>query len=266
MHRFISRCASALTVTAVAFTLTTTGSSATAALLPDPDTGGNSLESIVATTQSASPTNHTTQSSDADAASRQRNVNLPLSILSVGDGLEHPGASTCADDWDRCGVPANGDQGSSQMNTASNDAWSTNDSDTVQQVVQSATQHVRQDTAAEGAGLDGDGDEESTDTITGDASIDQQANPSNTTDQQSTADASSKQVNVNAPIAILAVDSNNGDVDQTNTATNTADSANTNATDQTVTQTADQTVDQMTTDAVDVVTTPVSDLVGGLLG
>jgi hypothetical protein len=245
MQRFISRCAGALTVTTVAFALTALGGTASASVMPDdPSTDGRTATGTI--DQTAAPSNSTTQHSSAEAHSRQRNTNLPISILAFGDRFERTGLESTPTGTD-------GTDGVAQSNTASNSPSSSNTNATSQRTKQRATQDVTQDVSGDtpappvwplaqeaviGDGGDGNGDA----TATG--SIDQSAAPSNTTDQQSSADADSKQVNVNAPIAILAYDSNNGDVDQSNTASNSPSSSNTNSTDQTVTQTADQWVDQ----------------------
>jgi len=64
----------------------------------------------------------------------------------------------------------------------------------------------------------------------------QHGSNTNSTDQDASADASTKQWNVNAPIAILSPGANGGDVRQSNDATTTAWAGNANATDQGVSQ------------------------------
>jgi hypothetical protein len=60
----------------------------------------------------------------------------------------------------------------------------------------------------------------------------QSATNANTTDQSSSANAETSQLNVNAPISILSYGSNNGDVNQSNDASTTAVAVNQNETDQ----------------------------------
>ena len=74
----------------------------------------------------------------------------------------------------------------------------------------------------------------------GNAEVDQEANNDNSTSQASSASASSHQLNVNAPISILSIGANNGDVDQSNHANNTAGSFNDNGTGQWIGQLTDQ--------------------------
>src|SRR6202035_1488199 len=54
----------------------------------------------------------------------------------------------------------------------------------------------------------------------------------NSTSQNAESEATTKQVNVNAPISVLSVDSNNGDVQQGNAADTSAKSSNDNGTGQ----------------------------------
>ncbi|MFL5816715.1 MAG: hypothetical protein ACJ76L_03850, partial [Conexibacter sp.] len=58
----------------------------------------------------------------------------------------------------------------------------------------------------------------------------QQATNSNSTTQSASSEATTKQVNVNAPVSVLSKGSNNGDVDQSNDATTVASSQNSNET------------------------------------
>ena len=61
---------------------------------------------------------------------------------------------------------------------------------------------------------------------------DQQASNSNSTEQQASSEAHSKQVNVNAPVAVMSPGSDNGDVYQSNQAQTVAASQNNNSTEQ----------------------------------
>jgi len=64
----------------------------------------------------------------------------------------------------------------------------------------------------------------------------QQATNTNSTSQSAESTATTKQVNVNAPISVLSKGSNNGDVHQSNDATTVAKSQNDNTTNQSNTQ------------------------------
>src|SRR5437773_1120912 len=60
----------------------------------------------------------------------------------------------------------------------------------------------------------------------------QSASNSNSTSQSAESEAESEQTNVNVPIAVNSPGSNNGDVNQSNSAENNASSANHNSTEQ----------------------------------
>jgi len=60
----------------------------------------------------------------------------------------------------------------------------------------------------------------------------QQATNTNSTSQSADSSATTRQVNVNAPVSVLSKGSNNGDVEQSNKATTVAASSNENETDQ----------------------------------
>ena len=256
MNRFISRCASALTVSAVAFAFTATTAGATGNETPPPSNGWGSSTLSAMLGQTADVSNSTHQTSSADASSKQKNISWPVSIFSVADhGIGNDwgdggGQGECEQPIERprsldtgegdCGETGTGEGAVDQSNTATNTATSTNTNSTSQSVTQDATQDVTDHalqavqlgslTGSEGASSDAAG------------SLQQAAHPTNDTTQESSADASSKQSNVNLPVAIVSSDANNGDVDQSNTATNSASSSNANGTGQAVTQTADQTV------------------------
>ena len=154
--------------------------------------------------QSGTNQNRTDQDAKADATTQQANVNLPISILSGG---------------------ANGGA-VSQGNQADTKAYADNDNGTDQSVDQNQDANV--------AGSRGT----SHDAHSGAGPIaqSQDATNGNETNQQSDADASTKQVNVNAPISILSWGANGGAVSQGNQADTKAFAKNVNTTDQGVDQ------------------------------
>jgi hypothetical protein len=101
-----------------------------------------------------------------------------------------------------------------QSNDASTSAKSTNENGTSQDMDQSQSVKGR-----------GNGD------------VSQDSQNSNSTSQNATSEAKTKQVNVNAPISLFSVASNNGDVHQGNSADTHASSSNQNGTQQTLGQT-----------------------------
>jgi hypothetical protein len=153
--------------------------------------------------QEATNTNTTDQTANATADTYQVNVNAPISILSHDAN--------------------NGDV--DQSNEADTNATSYNGNATVQSVDQGQT-------ASTGDGSSCDPCEKDDGSI----SQDQTGSNSNDTTQEANSEATTYQVNVNAPIAVLSKNSNNGDVDQSNEADTTAYSGNSNGTTQGVTQ------------------------------
>jgi hypothetical protein len=148
---------------------------------------------VIDQSQKASNDNETKQESDADVRSSQVNVNMPISVLSFGSN--------------------NGDV--EQSNKAHNEAEATNGNVTGQGV------HQSQKAEADGAG--GGHDEPAIDQS-------QKARNGNETEQKADADVRSKQANVNMPISLLSLWSNNGDVEQSNKAHNEAEATNGNGT------------------------------------
>ena len=172
------------------------GGVASATEPPPPGSGGG-----IDQTQTGSNTNDTDQSSDAYAETSQVNVNAPISILSWNSN--------------------NGDV--TQSNDATTTAVAANDNETAQWIDQG------QSASTDGSSCDPCGG-------SGDISQSQDGSNSNETTQSSSADASTSQVNVNAPISILSWGSNNGDVTQSNSADTTAVAANQNDTTQGIAQ------------------------------
>jgi hypothetical protein len=157
--------------------------------------------------QTGENTNSTYQDADADATTEQKNVNVPIAILS-------PGAN-------------GGDVNQSNEADTTATAWNQNETD------QSIWQD--QDAVIDGAcGCSGGGSIVQS----------QDATNSNETDQDADADATTEQKNVNVPIAILSPShscgcGSGGDVNQSNNATTTAWAGNSNETDQSVKQDQD---------------------------
>ena len=172
-------------------------------------------DAILTQTQDATNTNTTDQTATANAETTQVNVNAPIAILS-------PGANS-------------GDV--TQSNTADTTATAGNTNTTDQSVWQDQTGIV-----SGGCGSCGGGS----------ISQDQSGENTNDTTQDSEANASTTQYNVNAPIAILSPGAggsscdpcggSGGDVNQSNDATTTAWAGNQNDTTQTVGQSQDATV------------------------
>ena len=165
--------------------------------------GGGGGDTVAAVEQYGSNDNSTDQHSSAVVDNNQTNVNVPITLFSVGSG--------------------NGDV--TQGNEADNTAKSTTTNATDQSVDQSGDATA---TSESDCGCGGGGD-----TV---ASVAQQAGNSNETVQDSSADVTNDQLNVNAPITLFSVGSGNGDVDQSNTASNTATSSTANGTSQGITQ------------------------------
>jgi hypothetical protein len=141
--------------------------------------------------------NWTKQHADSSAKTEQTNVNAPISIFSVGSN--------------------NGKV--DQYNQADTRSKSENGNETNQQADQQ--QNV--------SGKDGHGAD-------GGQSASQKGSVSNSTGQDATSYAKTKQVNVNAPISVFSVGSNNGDVHQGNNANTASSSSNWNGTDQSASQ------------------------------
>jgi hypothetical protein len=138
---------------------------------------------------SAINNNSTDQSARSDATTKQANFNVPISVLSFDSN--------------------NGDV--KQSNKAGTEANAENGNATYQNAA------GRQDGVWDG-GKDG--------------RQDQAGSNANRTDQHASADAYTKQVNVNAPISVLSFGSNNGNVDQSNRAYTDANAENYNSTKQ----------------------------------
>jgi hypothetical protein len=166
-------------------------------------------------------TNSTEQSAHSKAKTEQKNVNLPISVLSI---------------WSN-----NGDV--HQFNGASTEAESRNDNATWQKLDQRQTVSTPETHGPKpgpepepsckpqpeknpGGDTYPGGDEHKA----GDVS--QRGANENRTSQKARSEATTKQVNVNAPISVLSVDSNNGDVQQGNGASTSARSSNDNGTGQ----------------------------------
>jgi hypothetical protein len=141
--------------------------------------------------------NWTKQHADSSAKTEQTNVNAPISIFSVGSNNDKV----------------------DQYNQADTRSKSENGNKTYQQADQ------RQDVSAkDGHGADGGKSAEQLGTV------------SNGTDQDATSYAQTKQINVNAPISVFSVGSNNGDVHQGNDANTDSSSSNWNGTGQSASQ------------------------------
>ena len=168
----------------------------------------NGGDTSAASDQAAGNTNSTDQAGSATVDNNQQNINVPISVLSVGSN--------------------NGDvhQGNQATNTA--------DSDVANGTGQNIDQNAGADAAAgnaDNAVIDGH------DNSGGPAATAaQDAGNSNDTVQEATSEITNDQVNINAPISVLSVDSNNGDVAQSNNADNSATSSTNNGTGQGITQ------------------------------
>ena len=160
---------------------------------------------IISQTQQATNENSTTQDAESTAETHQVNVYAPVAVLSPGSN--------------------NGDV--EQSNEAETTAVAVNDND--------SEQSIEQDQAAGAGSSCGKCGSD------GGSSQSQQAENNNTTDQDSSANAETRQVNVYAPVAVLSPGSNNGDVDQSNKAETTAVAVNDNDSKQSIDQ--DQTAE-----------------------
>ncbi|MGE0141103.1 MAG: hypothetical protein AB7I24_18565 [Candidatus Nanopelagicales bacterium] len=169
---------------------------------------GDGGDPSAAVKQDASNSNTTTQESSAVVDNHQTNINMPITVLSANSN--------------------NGDV--DQSNHADNTAKSETANGTDQSVRQSgdATATGESDHPDKKGGPDGGSD--------GDAKVGQQAENHNETGQRSSAEVTNDQLNVNMPITLLSADSGNGDVDQSNSAKNSASSSTVNGTDQGITQ------------------------------
>jgi len=149
--------------------------------------------------QTGKVANDTTQQADSNARTEQKNVNKPFSLFSVGGN--------------------NGEV--KQYNDADTKASSDNWNDTNQSLNQD------QDVKDHGRGKRHGSD---------DSGASQYGNVDNSTDQSASSNAETDQANVNAPISIFSVGSNNGNVDQSNNADTKAKSQNGNETNQSADQ------------------------------
>jgi hypothetical protein len=154
--------------------------------------------------QQATNGNETDQSASSQASTKQANVNLPIALFSVGSN--------------------NGDV--QQGNEAQTSAESSNQNGTLQAIGQWAPTGPSDSSCGCHDGHDGH-----------DATS-QDGSNSSSTGQDATSQATTKQLNVNAPIALFSVGSNNGNVDQGNQAGTQASSSNGNATGQLIGQVA----------------------------
>ena len=157
--------------------------------------------------------NTTDQGADAKAETHQVNINAPVSILSSGSN--------------------NGDV--DQSNEADTKATSYNGNATDQSVDQGQTaqtggggDHGYGCGCHDGYNGKGSG--------SGDIDQTQDATNANSTTQDATSEATTNQYNVNAPVSILSVGSNNGDVHQGNDAHTNAAAGNSNSTEQSIGQ------------------------------
>jgi len=155
--------------------------------------------------QFAKNENGTEQHAYSDATTKQVNVNAPISILSAYSN--------------------NGNV--DQSNQADTQANAKNSNGTEQGIWQS------QKDSGSGQGYSSDGYNRDGEHNQGQ---DQFAKNDNSTEQKSSADATTKQVNVNAPVSILSFGANNGDVNQSNQADTQANARNDNWTGQSIDQ------------------------------
>lgn len=180
---------------------------------PDHDPG----DAVAIVDQEAGNNNSTGQESTATVDNDQTNVYRPVDYKSPGAG--------------------SGDV--SQSNDATNTASSGTVNETAQGIVQDATAEATTESdGGYGPGAYGSGG-------SGDATavVDQTAGNSNETDQTSTATVENDQTNVYIPINLGSPGAGSGDVNQSNEATNTAESATVNLTDQGIAQGADATAE-----------------------
>jgi hypothetical protein len=179
---------------------------APSAALADTANGGVT-GTLVHQAQSATNENKTEQTATSEASSEQVNVNAPVAVMSPGanDGDVH------------------------QSNQAETVAASQNNNETAQGNFQNQEASV---TGGKGdnhgsCGCDGSHGE-------GGQEVDQsqEASNSNETQQQASSEAQTKQVNVNAPVAVMSPGANDGDVHQSNQAETVVLSQNNNQTAQ----------------------------------
>src|SRR4051794_18159329 len=164
--------------------------------------GGDPVSGTLDQVQQATNSNSTSQSADSTATTKQANVNAPVSVLSKGSN--------------------NGDV--DQSNDAPTGAASGNSNGTYQSNDQD--QHG----SVQGGGSSSCGCDQPNGGSN--ATQDQSASNQNETKQDASSEATTKQVNVNAPVSVLSKDSNNGDVNQSNDAKTIAKSENENNTTQ----------------------------------
>jgi hypothetical protein len=167
-----------------------------------PTGGGNTIATVG---QHGANDNSTTQESSATVDNRQTNINLPITLFSVGSGNGHV----------------------SQGNEADNTAKSVTVNGTDQSVDQNGNAEATSESDC-GCGSGGGGDTA--------AAVEQYGSNDNSTDQHSSAVVENNQTNVNVPITLFSVGSGNGDVAQSNSASNTATSGTTNGTSQGISQ------------------------------
>jgi hypothetical protein len=158
--------------------------------------------------------NHTSQDAKSKATTKQTNVNQPISAFAVGSN----------------------DGRVSQKNWADTSAKSSNRNSTDQSL------HQRQDVKGNGGesgskgpkGPEGPNGPQGPEGPKGPESggVSQSGSNKNSTHQDAKSEATTEQLNVNAPISLFSVGSNNGDVRQSNGADTTAKSSNDNWTDQ----------------------------------
>ena len=166
--------------------------------------GGNQDQGAAGLTkqvQSATNKNSTEQSAGSEASSRQTNVNAPISILSYGSN--------------------NGNVTQGNNATTKSSAGNSNQTEQGNRQSQGSQPSNGGGQPCNGGSQGGSGSGQS-----------QHATNNNSTEQDATSEATSKQVNVNAPVSILSYGANNGDVNQTNNATTTSSAHNSNQTEQ----------------------------------
>lgn len=179
--------------------------------------------------QVGSNTNSTTQKAESSAMTYQKNVNSPFSFLSVGSN----------------------DGSVKQYNNADTKATSRNENDTQQQLQQdqSVSQHETHSSWHQRPPIkhpkqgcderDSGYPKHHQQPEDGNRNVSQSGSNSNSTDQSASSSAKTDQTNVNAPISVFSVDSNNGDVHQGNEANTSAQSSNDNSTGQNLQQQQD---------------------------
>ena len=192
-----------------------------------PGGGGNAAATV---DQTAGNTNATDQSSTATVDNHQKNLNKPISIGTVDTGS---GAV---------------DQSNAATNTATSNVGNVTDQAIEQDGSAAAASEANHGGGGEPhstsggnpCGCTGGPKPGPTDDHGGDghATVDQQAGNDNSTSQQSEATVDSDQRNINLPVTLFSVGSGNGDVDQGNSADNSATSNVGNGTDQWIGQDA----------------------------